>query len=185
MDPAPPTAHEEAQLIVRARRGDGDAFAALYRAHAGAVYALALRVTGQPASAEDVTQETFLKALQALSGFRDGAPLRPWLKRMAANAAIDRLRAERRLRPLDDALEADAVAAAPPAAAEALGLLARLSPAARTLVWLHQMEGWTHTELAERFGRSESWSKSLLARALHRLRTDLDEEEVVHASRRA
>ncbi|MFC4729157.1 RNA polymerase sigma factor [Coralloluteibacterium thermophilus] len=168
-------AHDEADLLRRARRGDGEAFAALYRAHADAVYGLALRLTAQPAAAEDVTQETFLKAFQAMPRFREGAPMRPWLKRMAANAAIDRLRAERRLRPLDDAGADPGEAAGTPAdLAEALGLLSRLSPEARALVWLQQMEGWTHSELAERFGRSESWSKSLLSRALQKLRSDLD-----------
>lgn len=176
-------AREEAALLRRGRRGDAEAFGMLYRIHAGAIYGLALRLTGQPAAAEDVVQETFLKAMQAMSGFREGAPMRPWLKRMAANVAIDRLRAERRLRPLEDssALTQEATDAAPGAVAEALGLLARLDPEARALVWLQQMEGWTHAELARRFGRSESWSKSVLSRALQRLRGELDEEDDRHA----
>lgn len=170
-----PDAQDEADLLKRARRGDGEAFGALYRIHADAIYGLALRLTAQPAAAEDVTQETFLKAMQAMNRFREGAPMRPWLKRMAANAAIDRLRAERRLRPLEDVgAEAADPDATPADVAEMLGLLSRLSPEARTLVWLQQMEGWTHAELAERFGHSESWSKSLLSRALQRLRDDLD-----------
>ncbi|MBS7458945.1 RNA polymerase sigma factor [Coralloluteibacterium stylophorae] len=174
---------DEAALLRRARRGDAQAFGMLYRLHARPIYALALRLTGQAAAAEDVVQETFLKAMQAMSGFREGAPMRPWLKRMAANAAIDRLRAERRLRPLEDvfAETQDAAEAAPSAVAEALGLLARLDPEARALVWLQQMEGWTHAELAQRFGRSESWSKSILSRALQRLRSELDEEDDRHA----
>ena len=65
--------------------------------------------------------------------------------------------------------------AAPDAWGEAIGLLNRLSPQARALVWLHQMEGWTHDELGRRFGRSESWSKSIVSRALAQLREDATE----------
>ena len=158
----------------KARRGDRAAFDRLYRLHSAAVYTLAVRLTGVPATAEDITQDTFLKMLQFVGGFRDGMPLRPWLKRVAANAAIDRLRRDRH-HLLDelDAQHADGHAAAPGGAAEADGLLRRLAPLARTLVWLHEMEGWTHAELAARFRRSPSWSKSIVSRALARLRDEL------------
>lgn len=165
---------DESALVRRARRGDRAAFDRLYRLHAAAVYTLAVRLTGVPATAEDITQDTFLKMLQFIGGFRDGMPLRPWLKRVAANAAIDRLRRDRH-HLLDelDAQHADGHAAAPAGAAEADGLLRRLAPLARTLVWLHEMEGWTHIELAARFRQSPSWSKSIVSRALARLRDEL------------
>ena len=57
---------------------------------------------------------------------------------------------------------------------EIMGLLQRLPPLARTLVWLHEMEGWSHEDLGRRFGRTASWSKSLMSRSLARLRQDLD-----------
>jgi len=160
--------------VRKARRGDRAAFDRLYRLHAAAVYTLAVRLTGVPATAEDITQDTFLKMLQFIGGFRDGMPLRPWLKRVAANAAIDRLRRDRH-HLLDelDAQHADGHATAPAGAAEADGLLRRLAPLARTLVWLHEMEGWTHAELAARFRQSPSWSKSIVSRALARLRDEL------------
>ena len=59
---------------------------------------------------------------------------------------------------------------------EALGLLKQLSPQARALVWLHQVEGWTHDELGRRFGHSESWSKSIVSRALAQLRDHANPE---------
>ncbi len=164
----------EAQRLRRARRGDAAAFESLYRDHAQAVHALALRLTGNAAEAEDIVQETFLRMFGYLSGLRDDTPLRPWLKRVAANQAIDRLRRRQR-HAFDDDLSsiADASITSPATAAEASHLLQRLSPMARTVVWLHEMEGWSHEELAQRFKRSPSWSKSLLARALARLRDDL------------
>lgn len=166
----------EAQLLRRARRGDRVAWTTLYQAHAQAVYALALRLTGNRAAAEDISQETFLKMLQFLSGFRDDAPLRPWLKRIAANAAIDRLRAERHFASSDAAIDWPAADGATTERIDALGLLQRLPPLARTVLWLHEMEGWSHAELARRFGRSESWSKSVLSRALQKLRAALQGE---------
>jgi RNA polymerase sigma factor (sigma-70 family) len=96
MHPAPDRNPEEAALLRKARWGDHAAFATLYNAHAKAIHALAYRLTGNAAAAEDITQDTFLKMLGFLSGLRSDAPLRPWLKRVAANAAIDRLRRERR-----------------------------------------------------------------------------------------
>ena len=61
-------------------------------------------------------------------------------------------------------------------AAEAERLLRRLAPLPRTLLWLHEMEGWTHAELGARFGQSPSWSKSIVSRALGRLRGELQED---------
>lgn len=174
MEPCAADQTSERELVRRARWGDGDAFAQLYRLHARAVHALALRLTGNTAAAEDITQDVFLKMLQFLGGFHEDAPLRPWLKRVAANVAIDRLRRERP--QLSESLdeqwpEADA---GPAQHAEASSLLRRLPPLVRTVVWLHEMEGWSHPDLARRFGRSQSWSKSVLSRGLARLRADLD-----------
>ncbi|WP_417472515.1 RNA polymerase sigma factor [Luteimonas mephitis] len=166
---------DEAQLVRRARRGQEAAFAEIYRRHARAIHSLALRLTGNHATAEDITQECFLKMLQFLGGLRDGTPLRPWLKRVAANAAIDRIRRDRRLVAIEDDDTQPANGSDPLLHAESLGLLRRLSPTERTVVWLHAMEGWSHPELGRRFGRSESWSKSIVSRTLARLRLELDE----------
>lgn len=173
MHPQPDSTPQETALLRKARWGDHAAFAALYQAHAKAIHALAYRLTGNAATAEDITQDTFIKMLGFLSGLRNDAPLRPWLKRVAANAAIDRLRREQRLveQPDIDAWPEEGVD--PAANLEIPAILRRLSPLARTVVWLHEMEGWSHPELAERFGRSPSWSKSIVSRALARLREDL------------
>lgn len=165
---------EEAALVRKARWGDHDAFAQLYRMHAKAIHALAYRLTGNAAAAEDITQDTFLKMLGFLSGLRGDAPLRPWLKRVAANAAIDRLRREQRFVAETDHDAWPDDSTDPTENTEILGMLQRLPPLARTVVWLHEMEGWSHPELGERFGRSPSWSKSIVSRALTRLRDDLE-----------
>ncbi|HEY9540387.1 MAG TPA: RNA polymerase sigma factor [Luteimonas sp.] len=166
---------DETQLVRRARRGQEAAFAEIYRRHARAIHSLALRLTGNHATAEDITQECFLKMLQFLGGLRPGTPLRPWLKRVAANAAIDRIRRDKRLVALDDDDAQPADGPEPALHAESVGLLRRLTPVERTVIWLHAMEGWSHPELGRRFDRSESWSKSIVSRGLSRLRLELDE----------
>lgn len=171
-------AEQESSLVRRARWGQRDALAQLYAMHAGPVHATALRLTGDSGAAQDITHDTFVRLLRFFGGFRDGAPLRPWLKRVATHLAIDHLRRQRA--HLVDSLDDDRLdaGAMPSEHAESLGLLRRLAPLARTLVWLHEIEGWSHAELGRRFGRTESWSKSIVSRALSRLRTELEGEAV-------
>lgn len=170
----------EAVLVRRARWGDRDAFAQLYEAHAAAVHSVALRLLGDRTAAEDITHDAFVRLLRFFGGFRQGEPLRPWIKRVAANLAIDRLRRERAHLHADIDDEWADPASGPPCHAESSALLRRLTPLARTLVWLHEVEGWSHVELGRRFGRSESWSKSIVSRALARLREDVHGERCDH-----
>lgn len=158
--------------LERAKRGEMAAYAAIYERFGGACYNLALRVLGEPAAAEDIVQDVFLKMFATLRGYRGDAPFGAWLKRMTANATIDVVRARQRFRGDD----AEALFEAMPVAAaeaedrvDAWSLLMRLPERARAVVILHEVEGYTHRELAELFGQSESWSKSILARALKRL----------------
>lgn len=164
----------QVDLLRRARRGDAAAFEQIYRDHAPAIYTLALRLTGNHAAAEDIAQDTFLRMFGFLSGLREDAPLRPWLKRVASNLAIDRLRREYRNVDDEPLWQLESADAAQADVVDADALLRRLPPLARTLMWLHEVEGWSHPQLAKRFGRSESWSKSILSRALARLREDVD-----------
>lgn len=168
---------EEATLVRKARWGSQKAFECLYERHARAVYALAYRLTDDAQSAEDITQDVFMRMLQFLGGFREGLPLRPWLKRVTANLAIDLLRKRREhfIETWDDPRMP--VVTTEDHETELAALLRRLPPLARTLVWLHQVEGWSHQELGERFGNSPSWSKSIVSRALARLRLELDPHE--------
>lgn len=162
----------DALTLARARRGDMRALESIYRMYARACYTLALRILGEASAAEDVVQDVFLRLIGTVSGFRGDAPFGAWLKRMTANATIDVVRRNRRFG--DD--DAEAVLAATAAgnidretAVDAWSLLMRLPARARAVLLLHEVEGYTHKELAELFGQSESYSKSILARALQRL----------------
>lgn len=166
----------DAALVAQAKAGESDALAGLYRRHARALYTLALRMTANPATAEDMAQEAFLRAARALPGFRGDAPVGAWLKRLVANAVIDHLRKQRpeAAAELIDTMEA--VAVPPGAALDAIGLLRRLAPDARSVVLLHEMEGYSHPEIAAMFGKTASWSKTVLARSIARLHAWLEEE---------
>jgi RNA polymerase sigma factor (sigma-70 family) len=167
----------DAITLERARRGDMDACAAIYRKFGTACFNLALRILGDRAAAEDVVQEVFLKMMNTLRGFRGDAPFGVWLKRMTANATIDTLRAGQRFADEDpEALFASMASRNVDAdlRVDAWTLLMRLPPRARAVLVLHELEGYTHKELSDLFGQSESYSKSILARALKKL-GDVDE----------
>jgi len=174
-------------LLARARRGEAAAYEQLYRWFERPVFTLALRLTGQREEAQDVLQETMLKLFHRLSEFRGDAPFWGWLRQIAVNEALMRLRRRSRS-PAEDELEESELPAhdglLPPAAADAALLtraLARLPDATRSVLWLYHGEGYTHEEIAQLTGKSVSFSKSQLSRGLRRLRDLLAvETEVPH-----
>jgi RNA polymerase sigma factor (sigma-70 family) len=162
----------DAMVLARAQRGDMQAFAELYQRFGRACFQLALRILGHRQAAEDLLQEVFLKMMDTIGSYRGDAPFAAWLKRLTVNASIDQLRKQRHGSE-DDAEAVFAQTATPEtdtgSLVDAWSLLARLSPRARAIVVLHELEGYTHVELARVFDQSESYSKSILARALKRM----------------
>lgn len=194
MQPADTTIDET--LLARARRGDRQAHAVLYRAFAPMVYTVAFRMLGSRASAEDVLQDSFVEVIRKAGDFRGGAEIRGWIKRIAINKCLSQLRspwiARRSSSPVESAnsetaLMAGARVAQPGGAgdeAHRLGrqqelerALATLSATARSVVWLHDVEGYTHKEIGRLMGRSTSFSKTQLSRAYSRLREFFEVEE--------
>ena len=161
--------------LARARRGDRQAIGLLYQRFGKACYNLALRLTGNPAAAEDVVQEVFVKLIDAIARYRGDAPFGAWLKRMTANAAIDQLRAQRFRDDGDPETVLAEISAItdvnPDTSHDLWTLLQRLPSRARAVLLLHEVEGYTHREMAELFGQTESYSKSILSRSLQRLQT--------------
>lgn len=164
-------------LVARAKAGDLEALEALYRAFETPVYNLARRLCRSPEDAEDVVQETFLEVVKSIRGYRGEGHLWGWVRRIASSKALMRLRHEK-LRRTDELL--DEVTGAPPASVGAHIDLERafeqLSETSRAVVWLHDVEGFTHEEIAEQMGKTVSFSKSQLARAHTRLRRMLSVE---------
>ncbi len=183
----PPTAQDAAPgdcdqaLARRAAAGDLPAFERLYRRHAGRVHGAIARLVGHHgARAEDLTQDTFVRAWQALPGYRFESAFTTWLHRLAVNTALMDLRA-RKARPQADAGE-DALdeVGTPDSAghATALGLdleraVASLPPRARAVLVLYDVEGWKHEEIADALGMAVGSSKAQLHRARGLLRQRL------------
>ena len=177
-------------LLARVRAGDRAAFEQLYRWFERPVFTLAVRMLGDREQARDVLQETMLKAFLHIDGFdaRGGSPFWGWLRQVAVNEALMRLRRDRRFAAelaCDDALDhAEDAAPPPPAAADAAALqraLATLPPATRSVLWLYHAEGYTHEEIAVLMQRTASFSKSQLARGTRRMRALLEPTEATHA----
>ncbi len=174
------------ELIARARCGDEAAQAAIYRALAPAVFALIRRLVGNRAVAEDLFQDTLMAMFQRLGDFRGEAPLGAWLRQIAVTRCLMYLRSPWHRARLhwdfgdETPLHATMMPVASAASADALDVeraLASLTPVGRAVVWLFEVEGYSHEEIARLFGRSVSFSKSQLARGLARLRLDLAPQE--------
>ena len=179
-------------LLARARAGDLAAFEQLYRWFERPVFTLALRMCGSRSEADEILQETMLKLWSGIGGFRGdgGSPFWGWLRQIAVNEALMRLRRERRLALELDGVDADDIAEdqapPPPAAADAALLqraLAELPAATRSVLWLYHGEGYTHEEIAAAMQRSTSFSKSQLARGTRRLRVLLQVAEPAATAR--
>jgi RNA polymerase sigma-70 factor, ECF subfamily len=162
-------------LVERARRGDVDAFEQLYRLHAGRVYALCLRLAADPVVARELTQDTFVKAWEALPRFRAEASLSTWLHRIAVNAMLERRRGEQRrtarvsLAGDEDEGEMDVAGIGlAPDVATAIDLeraIAALPPGVRRAFVLHDVEGFTHEEIATMTGLAAGTLRAQLFRA--------------------
>ncbi len=169
---------EARSLVSRARAGDLGALEHLFRAYEGAVYTLARRLTRTAEDAEDVLQETFLEVCRSLGSWRAEGSLWGWIRAIAASKALMRYRREkvREADVLDEATEVGESVADVPLRLDLEQALARLPERSRAVVWLHDVEGYTHEEIAELMGMTTSFSKSQLARAHQRLRRWLGEE---------
>jgi len=170
-------------LIHRAQQGDRTAFEALYRAHAGRVYALCLRLTADAAQAEERTQDAFIRAWERLATFRGESAFSSWLYRLTVNEVLLGRRAERRreqrIVTTDDPAALERPRGADPAsgggsAVDLERAVAALPPGAREVFVLHDVEGYRHEEIAQLAGIAVGTSKAQLFRARRLLREALN-----------
>ncbi len=168
------------ELVLRAQRGDPDAFEQLYRLHAGRVYALCLRLSGDAVEARRLTQDVFVRAWERLAGFREESAFSSWLHRLAVNVVLaDRRAAGRRRRRV--LTEADAPAYEgvsgrgwTPEQLDLESAIAALPPGARAVFVLFDIEGYGHEEIAAMTGIAPGTSKAQLHRARRLLRKALE-----------
>jgi len=172
-------------LVRAAAGGDVGAFESLYRQHVRRVHAVVWRlVGGSDARAEELTQETFVRAWQALARFRFESAFGTWLHRLAVNTALMDLRTRRDNEDLetDDAALIDLGSGDSAGTRTALGIdleraVASLPPRARAVLVLHDVEGWKHEEIASELHMAVGSSKAQLHRARRLLRTRLGDSQ--------
>jgi RNA polymerase sigma-70 factor, ECF subfamily len=167
------------ELIGRVLAGDPSAERALYEAHVDRVFRLVYRIAGDPDRAQDYTQETFIRAFARLADFRGEAALSTWLGSIAISITLNGLRKVTRLLArevdLDEALTAGkgATAADPDLKDRLAQAIDDLPDGYRTVFVMHDVEGYTHEEIAGSLGVHPGTSKAQLFRARARLREAL------------
>jgi len=173
--------HQETQWVLRAQTGDREALDALLRSVQAPLYRYVLSLTAEPALAEDVLQEVFLRVYRKLRWLRTPELFRPWAYRIASRETFKHLRRERRW--TDQVRDEDVLESrpAPPAqltpddVARLPGLVAAVSPASRAVILLHYLHEMKLEEVAEVLGLSLGTVKSRLAYGLASLRRQIHE----------
>jgi len=187
--------HEsDRSAVARVVSGDGNAFQSLVERHSKYVFHVAYRLVGSSQDAEDVVQETFLKAYRQLGRFEARADFRTWLHRIAVNCSIDYIRARRSreigqdLADLDDRACADQLAGQPLPDRMAMSAqidervrdaLSGLTPMERAAFMLRHVEGRPIREVAAALGLKSEAAKNSIFRAVRKMRAAL--EPFVHA----
>jgi RNA polymerase sigma-70 factor, ECF subfamily len=184
-------ASEAAAVLARARQGDSDAFRALVERHSRSVFRLAYRMTGNEQDAEDVVQESFLRAYRQLGRFEARANFGTWLYRITANCAVDLMRARQarhdqtRSDSLDEDLRSDRPD--PERLSESAEIqrrvseaMAALSPLERAAFTLRHYEGRTIDEISRTLGLGTSAAKHSVFRAVRKLRAALEPLRSAH-----
>ena len=173
---------DDRALAHRAAGGDESAFAELYRAHSGRVFALCLRMSGSRARAIELVQDVFVHIWERIGSFRGDAALSSWIHRVTVNVVLSNVRGEtRRLnyevpdeeeggesRDTSAAAQASRGIVRPASVLEAVDLeraIAALPTGARTVFVLHDVEGYQHSEIAQMTGTAEGTCRAQLHRA--------------------
>jgi RNA polymerase sigma-70 factor (ECF subfamily) len=182
--------HSDLNLVKRVKKGDPASFELLYRSHKRRVYSLCLRMAGDPAIAEELTQEAFLLVFRRISTFRGDSAFSTWLHRLTVNVALMYLRHQKSRGPETslDAMESydgdeprEVFGAPDPALLKSVDRIAltnainELPPGYRVILVLHDIEGYEHNEIAELLGCSVGNTKSQLHKARLKLRRLLAE----------
>lgn len=181
----------EKEAIARAKQGSALGFERLYKLHSARVYALCLRMTGNPAEAEDLTQDAFLIVFRKIGSFRGDSAFSTWLHRIAVNVALMRRRKKSSLEtsleensepgcdrpgPLESLAGDDLFPAGSIDRLQLERALEQLRPFQRLVVVLHDVQGYKHNEIAKMLDCTIGNSKSRLHRARARLRHLLKEK---------
>lgn len=165
-------------IIQGCRRGDAEARRELYERYATAMFSLVRRYIKVRATAEDVFHDGFVTLYTKIDEWRGEGPFEGWMRRIFINTALTHLRKERGVVAVDDdvsELPPGVVGGAPPEAVgrlgdkELLAMVERLPDGFRAVLMLHAVDGYSHAEIAQMLGISETTSRSQFLRAKARL----------------
>jgi len=170
--------------LARARAGERAAHADIYRLLERPVRTLARRIVSRVPVAEDLAQDVFVEVLTSLGQYDGRGSFVGWVRTITVRKCLMHLRSPWRrglrwIETLGGEQSVESGASSAPASGEALDLeraLAQLNDTARAVVWLHDVEGYTHGEIGALLGGTASLSKSQLARAHARLRELLESD---------
>lgn len=165
--------------VRRAQQGDVAAFERLYRENVDRIYALCLRMSGDAARAQELTQDVFVRAWEKLHLYRGESAFSTWLHRLAVNVVLNERKTDGRSRKRDGGGDevVDALPSLPTAPGDRMDLeaaIAKLPPGARRVFLLHDVEGYKHEEIAEMLGVTTGATKAQLHRARMLLREALN-----------
>ena len=168
----PPT---DQVTIRRAINGDESALRAIWTQHAPRIDALVRRLVGDPDQAADVAQEVWIQIFRALPGYRGDSQFSTWAHRIAVNRTLNALRSMRRVAKIEVDIEEDTSSVDNDGDRSLLAqtideAVRKLSPGARMVFVLHDVEGYTHEEIATELGITSGGSKSQLFKARAKLR---------------
>jgi RNA polymerase sigma-70 factor, ECF subfamily len=161
---------DERELVARAKRGDVDAFDTLYHAHAGHVFGVCLRLAADRERAGELLQDVFVRVWERLTSYRGDAAFGTWIYRLAVNTVLEaeRMDGRRRARVENDDTRDRAVDARGSSIEGRIDLeraLATLPPGPRRAFLLHDVEGYSHGEIARMTGLAEGTVRAQLHRA--------------------
>ena len=166
------------ELLTAAMDGEQQAQEQLFRQFEGPVYNLAARICHCRDESFDILQDVFVQAFSRIEQFKNEAPFWAWLRQITVNTCLSRLRAiKRRDLKLIGSADEFGLADNPADQMDLSVAFARLPAEARAVVWLYDVEGYNHQEIAAMFGKSTSFSKTQLSRAHRRLRDWLDRDD--------
>jgi RNA polymerase sigma-70 factor (ECF subfamily) len=163
-------------IIRRAIEGDEGALRALWTRHAPHIDVVVRRLVGQDADlAADIAQEVWIQVFRALPSYRGDSQFGTWAHRIAVNRTLNALRKTRRLASLETDVDEDTASFEPDTDASFIAAsieeaAAKLAPGARAVFMLHDVEGYTHEEIAQELGITTGGSKSQLFKARLKLR---------------
>ena len=189
-----------AEVLLAAQNGDQAAFSVLYQTYSRAVHTLAFGICGNRHCAEDILHNTYIKLVDKLPSFEGRAPLGMWIRKIAVNESLMYLRKNKKHKAVvssdefnffDDYTNAgagnDGAGEFPSCessftdtidnCSDINGLLLKLPEESRQVLWLKEVEGYTHIEIADLMNKTPSYSKSIVARALSFLRARTNPEK--------